>query len=290
MDLLTTRWKKLLEVGLDEDGAALDWSARAVARDRDLHAYIVAKADGVLCAEAGVRALKLIAHNFAPDRALSAQLLHVDGAKIEKGQKLIEIRGPALTVLALERPFLNVMGYLCGIATATHRLVTRVRDLSLTHAPRITPTRKILPGFRDLAIHAAILGGAHPHRVNLAGGVLLKENHIAAVGGILQAVTLARGTAPHGLKIEIEVRNLVEYAQALDAGAEVIMLDNFKIEDIKKAVSLKRPGVLLEVSGGVTEESISALAETGVDIISVGGITHSPKNFDLSLLEATLTR
>jgi nicotinate-nucleotide pyrophosphorylase (carboxylating) len=118
----------------------------------------------------------------------------------------------------------------------------------------------------------------------------LKENHIAAVGGILQAVTLARGTAPHGLKIEIEVRNLVEYSQALDAGAEVIMLDNFKIEDIKKAVSLKRPGVLLEVSGGVTEESISALAETGVDIISVGGITHSPKNFDLSLLEATLTR
>ena len=152
------------------------------------------------------------------------------------------------------------------------------------------PTRKTLPGYRDLAIQATLLGGASPHRYNLSGGLLLKENHISAAGGIAQAVSAARKTAPHLLKIEIEVRSLAELKEALASGAEVIMLDNFSPSQVKEALKLKpTQGVQFEVSGGMNLATVKDYAIEGVDVISVGSITHSVKALDLSLLMDDLT-
>ena len=159
----------------------------------------------------------------------------------------------------------------------------------LKNPPRLTGTRKTLPGYRDLAVQSSLIGGAHPHRYNLSGGLLIKENHIAAAGSIVHAISNAREVAPHLLKVEIEVKNITELREAIAAGAEVIMLDNFTPEQIREAIKLKPArtsgtGVLFEVSGGINLSNISDYAIEGLDVISVGSITHSVKSIDLSLL------
>src|SRR5690606_37963643 len=154
-------------------------------------------------------------------------------------------------------------------------------------APRVTSTRKILPYYRDVAIAAVMAGGGFAHRVSLDGGALIKENHIAAAGGIRAAIRGARAVAPHLLKIEIEVRNLKELREAVDAGADVIRLDNFSTKSVREAVDLveeSHRSPLIECSGGITEETIGNYAIPGVHVLSIGGLTHSVKAIDLSLL------
>jgi nicotinate-nucleotide pyrophosphorylase (carboxylating) len=186
--------------------------------------------------------------------------------------------------LALERPFLNLVAYASGVASATRQLVDVVARVS---SARVTSTRKILPYYRDLAIYGVLCGGGVAHRVSLSGGVLLKENHIAAAGGIARAIKGVQAISPHGLKIEIEVRNLDELKQALKAGAEVVMLDNFEPEKVRAAVKQVRESkraVVIEVSGGLTAANIAEYALPGVDVLSCGGLTHSVRALDLSLL------
>jgi nicotinate-nucleotide pyrophosphorylase (carboxylating) len=283
-------FRALLEEGLREDGFALDWTSLRLKRNRKVRAKIVAKADGLFYGADLFRAAASVSKDI--DLPFSVKTLVQDGARVKTGTALVELSGSAAGILALERPALNLAGYLSGIATRTRVFVDQVstdwaKKKNAGLPPRITSTRKILPHYRDVAIGAVMAGGGFPHRVNLSGGVLIKENHIAAAGGIRQALTAARSAAPHGLKIEIEVRNLSELKQALAERAEIVMLDNFTPELVRNALALveesDRPP-LIECSGGITESTVSAYAIPGVHILSVGGLTHSVNAFDLSLL------
>ena len=194
------------------------------------------------------------------------------------------VSGPARSLLSAERVALNFLGHLSAIATVTARCA---QALEGTKA-RILDTRKTTPGLRSLEKEAVRLGGGHNHRFNLSDGVLIKDNHIKAAGGIVPAITLARRMAPHLLKIEVECESLAEVQEALEAGADVLLLDNMPVETMRSAVDLVRrvsPHVLIEASGniGTNTAKLAAVAATGVDFISLGAITHSAPNFDVSL-------
>jgi nicotinate-nucleotide pyrophosphorylase (carboxylating) len=211
-------------------------------------------------------------------------LLVEDGTAVRAGQVVAHISGPARSLLSAERVALNFLGHLSGIATVTAHCV---QALEGTKA-RILDTRKTTPGLRSLDKEAVRLGGGRNHRFNLSDGVLIKDNHIKAAGGIVQAVTLARHLAPHLLKIEVECETLAEVQEALEAGADVILLDNMPVETMRSAVELVRrvaPKVLIEASGsiGTNAAKLAAVAATGVDFISLGAITHSAPQFDVSL-------
>jgi nicotinate-nucleotide pyrophosphorylase (carboxylating) len=289
-------WKDLLQAGLKDDGWPWDWTSLGTFLGADsggtsggshrrsvqsIEAKVVAKSDGVWAAE------KLVSAVAKFSGQITAKSKFPDGKAFHKGDILVELQGSARDILALERPFLNLAAYVSGIATSTARMVELVRQASPKNPPRVTLTRKTLPGYRDVAIHGVIAGGGFPHRVSLSGGVLIKENHIAAAGGLAQAVKGARGVAPHGLKIEVEVTSLVELQQAIDANADGVLLDNFTPTEVQAALKLletatSRPFV--EVSGGLTEETIASYALSGVNVLSVGALTHSVKVVDLSLL------
>jgi nicotinate-nucleotide pyrophosphorylase (carboxylating) len=186
-----------------------------------------------------------------------------------------------------ERVALNVLQRLSGVATLTKKFVEQT---SGTQA-RIVDTRKTTPGLRALEKYAVAVGGAHNHRFGLDDGVLIKDNHIALAGGVRRAVEMARQSAPHLMKIEVEVTNRAQLNEAIAARADVIMLDNMTVEEIKSSVALIReqsPGVLIEVSGGITLETVRGFAEAGVDLISVGALTHSATAVDISLKIAPL--
>ena len=202
-----------------------------------------------------------------------------EGDKAEKGQRIGEISGPARTVLTGERTALNLMQRASGIATATAEAVGRV---SGTNA-KICDTRKTMPGLRALDKYAVRIGGGTNHRFNLSDGILIKDNHIAAAGGITAAVSAARARAPHTLKIEVEVETFDQLREALNAKADIIMLDNMSVEDMRTAVGITAGRALLEASGNMGERDLRAVAETGVDLISVGALTHSVKALDISL-------
>jgi nicotinate-nucleotide pyrophosphorylase (carboxylating) len=289
MNALIASWKKWLVTGLEEDSAAFDWTARATARARGtrasekIEATLIAKANGVWAGGLGLSALEILSHeNGMP---LEIEPFVSDGAAVAPNTRICSWRGTQEAIVTFERTFINLASYTSGIATQTAELVALVRAKKMSHPPRITPTRKTLPGYRDLAIESALIGGAHPHRFNLAGGLLLKENHIAAAGGVTRAIVNAREVIPHLLKVEIEVRNIAELREALVAGAEVIMLDNFEPALVKEAV-LQKPasGVLYEISGGITAGNVDRFLIEGIDVISVGSLTHSVKAMDLSLL------
>ncbi len=286
MSALIPSWKKWLLTGLEEDGAAFDWTARSLAALRPDHqpteAKLVAKATGIWAGATGLRALSLLSQELGSPLEIESSL--EDGARITPGQTLCTWKGSARSIVIFERSFINLASYTSGIATQTRALVDRVLAASMKHPVRITATRKTLPGYRDLAVEATLIGGAHPHRFNLSGGLLLKENHIAAAGGITAAVKSSRNTIPHLLKVEIEVRNLQELKEAITAGAEVIMLDNFTPDQIRAAVPLKPAGTCFEASGGITLQNLDSYLIEGLDVISVGALTHSVKSLDLSLL------
>jgi nicotinate-nucleotide pyrophosphorylase (carboxylating) len=291
-------WKSLLTQGLEDDDWRWDWTTLGTLKKAKrpsalaLKAQIVAKAPGVWAAG------PLVAAVNSHEEVLRAGSAHLmvrsklrDGQRFTPGTVVAEWAGSARLLLAFERPFLNLASYVCGMATRTRQLVDAVEGAwpknSKYNIPRVTSTRKTLPGYRDLAIHAVQAGGGYSHRMSLSGGVLIKENHIAAAGGVGRAIEGARSVAPHGLKIEIEVRDLNELAEALAAEAEVVMLDNFSPAEVRNALRVierasRRPDV--EVSGGLNEKTIGSYAIEGVNILSVGSLTHTVQATDLSLL------
>jgi nicotinate-nucleotide pyrophosphorylase (carboxylating) len=291
--------KSLLKLGLEDDGWPWDWTTMgSTSSESKVRAQIIAKAQGIWAGAAIVSAVQNLAGEIAAESGMSSNSFSVkslvkDGSAVKPGQRVCEWSGPANLILALERPFLNLASYSSGVATATHELVTQVKKACPKKTPRVTSTRKTLPGYRNLALYGLQAGGGIPHRISLSGGVLIKENHIAAAGSIAKAIEGCRAVAPHGLKIEIEVTSIDEMEEALASHAEVIMLDNFSVDEVKKAVAVldkrfakaspyARP--LIEISGGLNASNIGRYAMIGVDILSVGALTHSVKALDLSLL------
>lgn len=203
-----------------------------------------------------------------------------DGSKAAPGDILATIHGEASQLLMGERVALNLLQRMCGIATLTARFVEAVAGTGA----RIVDTRKTTPGLRQLEKYAVRIGGGINHRTGLYDGVLIKENHIAAAGGITEAIRRARAYIPHTLKIEIETETLAQVAEALEAGADIIMLDNMSLADMHSAVTTINGRAVVEASGGVNLERVRLIAETGVDIISVGALTHSPRAMDISML------
>jgi nicotinate-nucleotide pyrophosphorylase (carboxylating) len=289
---LTAQWKELLRQGLRDDGWPWDWTTLGTMgrADASLRARIVAKSPGIWAGEGLALAAERVSQELELPLKIRSRIK--DGARLKPGDVVCEWEGAARSLLALERPFLNLASYVSGVATATRELVDEVARAwggNPGQPPRVTPTRKTLPGYRDVAVHGVNCGGGIPHRVSLSGGVLIKENHVAAAGGIASAVQGARAVAPHGLKIEIEVRGLRELQEAVEAGAEVIMLDNFTPPQVSEALGklagwARGPLPLVEISGGISRDTIGSFAIPGVNIISSGSLTHSVRALDLSLL------
>ncbi|MDP4120485.1 MAG: carboxylating nicotinate-nucleotide diphosphorylase [Bacillota bacterium] len=237
-------------------------------------AVMRAKASGVLCgAEIAARVFELL------DSDISVDILKHDGHFLENGDIIMEISGKTRTLLKGERTALNLIQHMSGIATLTNECVKRVAKTSAS----IADTRKTLPGLRALQKYAVTVGGGKNHRFNLSDAAMLKDNHVDAGGGITNAVEALRKHLGHMVKIEVEVRNLEELKEALSAKVDVIMLDNMDLNTMAEAVKITSGKAILEASGGITLDSIEAVAKTGVDIISVGALTHSVKAFDISM-------
>ncbi len=261
---------------LAEDlGDAGDITTRAtIPRDAQGKAIIQARKEGVVAGtEIAVAVFCFV------DPSLQADVNLHDGAPVKPGDTIISLNGPSRTILSAERVALNFLGHLSGVATATHDLVNAVRGTDT----KIVCTRKTLPGLRGFQKHAVRCGGGFNHRFGLYDAVMIKDNHIAACGGITGALKAAKATLGHTVKIEIEVDTLKQLAEALSEGADIIMLDNMDTDTLKKAVGIAKGKAVLEASGNITVENVRAIAETGVDVISSGWITHSAPNLDLGL-------
>lgn len=206
-----------------------------------------------------------------------------DGEDLAAGDRVLEVEGDARAILTGERTALNLLQRLSGIASLTARWVSHLEG---THA-RLVDTRKTTPGLRALEKYAVRVGGAANHRFGLYDGVLIKENHIRAAGGLVTAVKAARTRVSHTLRVEVEVTKLAELEPALEAGADAVLLDNMSLDDMAEAVRRTQGRALLEASGGVAEQNLQAIAETGVDLISAGALTHSARAVDMTLLFET---
>ncbi|WP_126424711.1 carboxylating nicotinate-nucleotide diphosphorylase [Brevibacillus marinus] len=213
------------------------------------------------------------------DSSLVFRPLAADGDRVEKGTTLAEVEGSVRSILSGERLALNLLQRLSGIATRTRQYVEAVQGTKA----RVVDTRKTTPGLRMLEKYAVRVGGGHNHRYALYDAVLIKDNHIKGAGGIGKAVQAVRAAIPHTMKIEVETETLSQVREALDAGADIIMLDNMPLEMMREAVALVAGRAVVEASGGVTLETIGAIAGTGVDVISVGALTHSVRALDISL-------
>lgn len=265
----------LIKDALKEDINYIDTTADLVIPENQRgKAYFVAKASGVLCGiDAAMRVFRLLDDSFECD-------VHFrDGDKLSKGDVICEFSGNMRCLLKGERTALNLIQHLSGIATETARCVDIVKGTKAA----ITDTRKTLPGLRAIQKYAVTVGGGKNHRYNLSDGAMLKDNHIDACGGIAGAVSTLRSKLGHMVKIEVETRNLDEVRQALESGADIIMLDNMDCATMKDAVALVGGKALLEASGGITHDTLREVAETGVDIISIGALTHSVQAFDISM-------
>ena len=237
-------------------------------------AYFVAKADGVLCgAEIAMRVFELLDDQF------SYTLHKKDGDEVKAGDLIAEFKGRTVKLLKGERTALNLIQHMSGIATLTHECVKQTEGTRAT----IADTRKTLPGLRALQKYAVTCGGGRNHRFNLSDCAMLKDNHIDAKGGITGAVMALRKKIGHTVKIEVETRTLSEVEEAVSVGADIIMLDNMDNETMKQAVELVNGKALLEASGNLTKERIKSVAELGVDILSIGALTHSVTAFDISM-------
>lgn len=246
-----------------------------VPEPRPARARLIAKEPLVL---GGIGVAARVFHRLDPTVRFDARF--PDGAQVEAGALLAEMAGDSAMLLQGERVALNLLQRMCGIATLTARYVEAVAGTGA----RIVDTRKTMPGLRILDKYAVRLGGGINHRTGLYDGVLIKENHIAAAGGIAEAIRRARAYIPHTMKIEVETECLEEVAEALGAGADIIMLDNMDLAAMRRAVALIAGRALVEASGGVNLETVRGIAETGVDIISVGALTHSARAMDISML------
>jgi nicotinate-nucleotide pyrophosphorylase (carboxylating) len=270
--------RRLIDLALEEDLGRGDVTTQAVIdAGATATAHLVARQPLVL---AGLGICTALFERV--DASIAAIELAKDGDRVAAGARVATYTGKAASLLASERTALNFVQRLSGIATLARAFVDAAAGTDL----RIADTRKTTPGFRLLEKYAVRMGGASNHRFDLGSGVLIKDNHVAVAGGVGEAVRRTRGKIPHGLKIEVEVDSLEQLDEALDAGADIVLLDNFSLADIEKATAkahARKHHPLLEVSGGVTLEQIANLARTGVDIVSAGALTHSAPAVDLAL-------
>jgi len=268
--------RNLVRAALDEDDAFNDLTTIAtVVSDRHARGRLVARAEGVLCGVAlAVEAFRQL------DRKVTIRVDLEDGARLTRGANVLYLSGHARALLATERVALNFMQRLSGIATLTSKYVAAVKG---THA-KILDTRKTTPGWRLLEKYAVRAGGGTNHRLNLSAAVLIKDNHLAAVDGdVAVAVRRARDLAPAGTKVEVECDRIEQVRAACEAGADIIMFDNMSPEQMRECVALVNRRAITEASGGVSLDTVRAIADAGVDWISVGALTHSAPALDLAL-------
>ncbi len=265
----------IIAMALNEDVGTGDITTETtIPADKKAYGRFIAKEDMIIC---GLEVAELVFHTVDNEIAFSANVK--DGDAVKKGDCIATVSGNARNVLTGERTALNLLQRMTGIATRTNEAVKCVEG---TNA-KIADTRKTTPGLRVLEKYAVRVGGGTNHRFNLADGVLIKDNHIAVSGGITNAVKNARKTAPHTLKIEVEVENEEMLLEALEAKADIIMLDNMTNEQMKKCVEITDGRALLEASGNMGDKDLKEVAKTGVDLISIGALTHSVKAADISL-------
>lgn len=267
--------QRKIEEWLQEDVGSGDVTTMStIPADEHGVGILYAKESGVI---AGLSIAQQVFETVDPALVFTASV--EEGAHVKKGDQLAEVSGSVRSILSGERLALNLMQRLSGIATQTNAYVQAV---SSTKA-RVVDTRKTTPGLRFLEKYAVRVGGGHNHRFALYDAVMIKDNHIKGAGGIAQAVEAARAQIPHTMTIEVEAETLEQVQEALDAGADIIMLDNMSNADMTQAVALIQGRAIVEASGGVNLETIRSIAMTGVDVISVGALTHSVKAFDISL-------
>lgn len=266
---------EIIERALREDINYVDAATDYLLDDDDVStARFVAKASGILCGiDIAVRVFEML------DKDIQVQINIKDGGKVEKGDIIAVVTGKTKAILKAERTSLNILQHMSGIATETAKYAECCKG---TRA-HVTETRKTLPGLRAIEKYAVTVGGGKNHRYNLSDGAMLKDNHIDAYGSITKAVEALRSRMGHMIKIEVEVRNEEELREALSCNADVIMLDNMTCEQMKKCVEIADGKAVLEASGNVTLDNMAEVAATGVDIVSVGALTHSVKAFDISL-------
>ena len=266
----------VVRFALAEDlGRAGDVTARAcVPAEARMTAVFASRRAGVL---SGVDCVRLAVLTMDPDAEIAIHL--ADGDALTPGARIAEVSANARAFLAAERTALNLLGRMCGIATLTRAYVDAVAGTGA----RIADTRKTTPGLRALEKHAVVCGGGVNHRFGLDDAILIKDNHIAVCGGVAAAIRRAKAAAGHLMKVEVEVDSLDQLDQALAETPDVIMLDNFDLAMLREAVARTAGRVTLEASGGVNLDTVRGIAETGVDVISVGALTHSAPSLDVGL-------
>jgi len=261
--------------GLKEDINNIDITTDNLIDDESISkAYMIAKEDGVI---AGLAIAKRVFKSIDDEVEIIFNVN--DGDEVERGTNIAEIRGKTKAILKGERLALNLLQRMSGIATTCKKYSQMVKEYNL----RIVDTRKTTPGLRILEKYAVRVGGCHNHRYNLSDAVMIKDNHIKACGGIKEAVGKIKARIPHTAKVEVEVENISGLEEAIEAGADIVMLDNMSPSEMKNAVKVAAGRVILEASGGITMDTLIDVAKTGVDVISVGALTHSVKAMDISL-------
>jgi nicotinate-nucleotide pyrophosphorylase (carboxylating) len=267
---------RVVAMALEEDLASGDVTTEAcTAADARAAAHATAREPLVVC---GGPVFARVFTRLDPSLAIASHV--AEGTRVDRGARLWTVRGRARPILMAERVALNLAQRMCGVATQTRAFVDAIPNGCAT---RITDTRKTTPGLRALERYAVRVGGAHNHRDDLGAEVLIKDNHVAACGGVRAAVERARAAAPHFAKIECEVDSLDQLEEAIAAGADIVLLDNMPTAVIAEAVERASGRALLEASGGITLERVAELAKTGVDVISVGALTHSVRAVDVGL-------
>jgi len=265
----------LIDLSLQEDLSGGDLTSDLLLPESQRASAIVLAKEPMTVSGLGV-----LARVFARvDSAIAVELACADGAAVSDRATLARVSGPVRSMLRAERCALNFIRHMSGVATLTARYVAILG----VDGPRLADTRKTTPGYRELEKYSVRMGGGFNHRWNLGAAIMIKDNHIAAVGSIAEAVARARAGAPHTVTIEVETTNLSEVDQALDAGADIIMLDNMSDDMMREAVGRCRGRALTEASGGITDERLARLAAVGVDVISSGALTHSAPAADISL-------
>ncbi|GAB4421739.1 MAG: carboxylating nicotinate-nucleotide diphosphorylase [Thermodesulfovibrionales bacterium] len=266
--------RNIIRLALEEDVGNSDLTTSLlIPEDQKSRALIIAKGNFIV---AGIPFFKEVFDILDSETAF--KIFFDDGSKVRKGSIVAEIYGNTRTLLSCERVSLNILQRLSGIATSTNAFVEKVKDTDV----KIVDTRKTTPGLRFMERYAVRIGGGSNHRFGLYDGILIKDNHIEAAGSITKAIIAARN-AHHLLKIEVEVENLNDLKEALKAGADVVMLDNMSLADMREAVRMAKGKAIIEASGNININNVKAVAETGVDLISIGAITHSAPAVDISM-------
>ncbi|NQV07077.1 carboxylating nicotinate-nucleotide diphosphorylase [bacterium] len=270
-----SQWDPVLAAALAEDlGVAGDLTTDAVVpADRQASGRFVSRAGGVV---AGLAVACAVFEMLDP--AVEVELVAADGDSVTAGETLAVVSGPARAILTGERTALNLLSRLCGIATVTRRVVDAADGRA-----SITATRKTTPGLRALERYAVRCGGGSDHRFGLDDALMIKDNHLLVAGGIAEAMRKAKSASGHMVRIEVEVDSLTQLQEALDAGADVVLLDNMDDDTLRAAVALNAGRATLEASGGITPDRVASIAATGVDVISLGWLTHSAPALDIGL-------